>query len=74
MHQRLRNWLKTMVDVYAQLDNENPPFLAVYDVELVLPADVLAYLLEKEVIREKDGEMFFRYSQDCKVPVKCQRQ
>ena len=63
-----------MVDVHAQLDNESPPFMAIYDVELVLPADVLAYLLEKEVIYENRGETFFRYAKDCKVPVKCQRQ
>lgn len=66
--ERLKNWLKTTADVYAQLSGE-PPFLALYSVVLTLPPDIVEYLIEKGVANRHKEDAYFQYSKDMKIPI-----
>ena len=61
-------WLKTMVDVYAQL-SDDPPIIAVYDVKLRLPADVVGYLIGQGIIYKAGENIWFQYSKGLNIPV-----
>lgn len=66
--ERLKNWLKTTADVYAQLSDE-PPFLALFSVVLTLPPDIVEYLVEKGVAHKNRDDAYFHYSKDMKIPI-----
>ena len=61
-------WLKTMVDVYAQL-SDGLPDTALESVELRLPVDLIEFLVSEKVVYKTDGKVWFHYSKTLNVPV-----
>ena len=65
---RLKTWLKTMAEIKAEL-SDDPPFLAIYNVILTLPPDIVEYLVKKGIAERRADDAFFQYSKDLKIPI-----
>lgn len=77
--QRLRQWLKTMAEIRAELSDDAPPYAfqdnsiffheRLKNVTLELPPDILEYLQARGVIVGQKGGFYFRYRKDLKIPI-----
>ena len=72
MANRIRHWLETQVETAVQMSKE-PPKIAVWDVVLELPADILQGLFASGHIYGFAGFFWFDYEQNGRtvcVPIK----
>lgn len=67
-NERLKTWLRTTAEIYAELSND-PPIIAIKAVVLELPADIVTYLNEKGLVNKRKDYAYFQYTKDLKIPI-----
>jgi hypothetical protein len=66
---KLKVWLKTMAEIKAELSDDAPPFIAIREVVLTLPPDIVEYLVSNGIAERRGDDAFFQYRKDLKIPI-----
>ena len=57
-----------MAEIKAEL-SDDPPFIAIREVVLTLPPDIVEYLVSNGIAERRGDDAFFQYRKDLKIPI-----